>query len=214
MSSFPFCDTTCGTLEFPESYEPIAEEGQPCPEPEKVECCIPNIGFVLCDEDSLPATITDPEDIDDLKAANKLVTFNLADVTFNTPTEITEAGPCGMLIPVRKEQLIDVKIWLVSSTHADEVFWNKMCRLNGKFGVIFQYKDGYTILNQNIIQWYLDGAEGDMPSEQLGVPVSFSISPYREPFNRDAACKWIFQLKIDYECNFISALLPGFQGAF
>ncbi|MBZ4217734.1 hypothetical protein, partial [Klebsiella aerogenes] len=87
-----------------------------------------------------------------LKTANKLITFDDVGVTFNTPTETLYTKPCGEEITVRKEQLIDVEVFTVSETHLDEVFFDDLCKLNGKFGFIFQYDDGYTALSKEYVE--------------------------------------------------------------
>lgn len=209
-----YCSTTCGTFTFPTSYIPVATELNPCPDKETRSCCVNKLAFVLCDEDSKPTTITDPADIEALKTAGKMITFADVGITFNTPTEITYTKPCGEIITVRKEQLIDVEVFDVSEDHEDEQFFNTLCGLNNKFGFIYQYTDGYTALSPEYIDWFLDGAVGALPDMQMGIPTSFSISPYLVPFNRDEPCRWRFQLKVEYECVLRSANIPGFVGVF
>lgn len=208
-----YCVTTCsGALAFPATYIPAPTEENPCPEKETRSCCITKIAFILCDEDSKPTTVTDPADIEALKTANKLISFGDVGITFNTPTATTFRKPCGEEIVVRKEQLIDIDVFDVSEDHEDEVFFNALCKLNNKFGMIFQWSDGYTALSPDWMDWWLDGHVGAAPDTQMGIPVSFTIDPYIAPFNVDEPCRWKMQIKVMYDCVLRSASIPGFVG--
>ena len=208
-------DSCGGSLAFPGTYIPLPTEENPCPEKEQRSCCVSKLALVLCDSASKPDTLTDPTDIEALKTANKMFTFPDVGVSFQTPTETTFKKPCGDLVLVRKEQLIDVDVYDVSEDHEDEIVFNAICGLNGKFGLIWQYTDGYTVAAKEIIDWFLDtDGVGTIPDMQLGVPATFSISPYLAPFNDDEPCHWKMQFKITYECGLKSALMPGFQGVF
>lgn len=208
-----FCVSTCaGNLTFPDTYIPIPDEGNPCPEKETRSCCVNKLALVMCDEDAKPTTISDTADIEALKTAGKLISFSDVGVTFNTPTEVLYTKPCGEEITVRKEQLIDVEVFDVSEDHEDSIFYRSLCRLNNKFGFIYQYTDGYTAIAPDWMDWYLDGSVGSPPNTQVGIPCSFSIAPYLVPFNKDEPCRWRFQLKVIYDCVLVDALIPGFQG--
>lgn len=211
--SASYCSTACGdTLEFPATYVPQPTELDPCPEAETRSCCVKRIALVMCDSAAQPADLTNTTSIEALKTAGKLISFSDVGVTFNTPTSTLYTKPCGEEIVVRKEQLIDVEVFDVSEDHEDEQFFNALCKLNNKFGFVYQYEDGYTALADDWIDWFLDGAIGDLPDTQMGIPVSFSIDPYLVPFNRDEPCRWRFQLKVMYDCVLRSALIPAFQG--
>lgn len=206
------CVSSCGeNLVLPTSYAPVPTEENPCPKAQKRSCCVKKFAFVLCDADSIPTSLSDPEAIALLKTNHKMMTFSNASVTFNVPTENTFDLPCGDKLLVSKTQLIDIEVFVVAEDHTDETFWRDVCLLNNKLGFIGQYTDNYTILSDDWIDAFING-DAVLPVTQMAIPFSFTISPYLVPFAKNEPCRWKMQIEIPIECTLRSALMPGFVG--
>lgn len=209
---YSFCSNPCGDdLTFLANYIPVPTVENPCPKPERRECCINKFAFLLCDEDAVPTSLTDPEAIQLLKDNNKMITFPDVGVTFNTPTEETFTKPCGETVVTRKTQLIDIDVYSVATDHSDELFWEDICNKNNKLAVIFQGKDNYTYIARDWIQAFID-EDAELPATQMGIPFTFKISPYQPPFVKGEPCRWKMQIEIEVECTLVSQYMPGFVG--
>jgi len=206
------CVSSCGAdLVLPTSYAPVPTEEVPCPAVQKRSCCMKKFAFILCDADSIPTSLSDPEAIALLKTNLKMMSYPSASVKFNAPTTDTFELPCGDKMIVSKKQTIDIEVYTVAEDHSDETHWRDICLLDGKLSWIGQFTDGYTVLADDWITTFL-ASEVTLPVTQMGIPFSFSIPPYPAPFVKGEPCRWIMQIEIDIDCVLRSALMPGFIG--
>lgn len=206
------CTSNCGAdLVLPASYAPVPTEENPCPKAQKRSCCMKKFAFSLCDADSLPTSLDDPEAIALLKTNLKLMSYPLASVKFNAPTTGTFDLPCGDKMVTEKKQLIDLEVYTVAEDHSDETHWKSICELDGKLTWIGQYTDGYTVLAEDWITAAL-AADAVLPVTQMGIPFSFTIPPYPAPFVKGEPCRWIMQIEIDIDCVLRAAYMTGFIG--
>lgn len=206
------CVSSCGAdLVLPSSYAPVPTEEVPCPVPQKKSCCMKRFAFTLCDADSLPTSLSDPEAIALLKTNNKLISFPKASVQFEDPTDEIFEYPCGEKEVISTTQLINISVYTVAEDHSDETFWKDMCALSGKLGFIGQWEDNYTVLADDWIQAAID-EDAVLPVTQMGVPFSFTKKPRMAPFTKGQPCRWDMQIEVNIECVLRSAYMTGFIG--
>lgn len=210
-----YCSSACGDIEFPATYLPAVVEGS-CPEDEERSCCISGVMFITCDAGAKPDDLIDPTNIETLKTAGKVTSFNNVIVTRGVPTDITFAAGCGKVVQVAREELIDIDILSVSEDHDDEEYFNSFSLLNNKIGLALQYEDDYTILAKDWIDsWKVDaGVAGTLPDTQMGVKATMTIPPYLVPFAENEPCRWRMQFKLRYKGVLTSALITGMIGQF
>jgi hypothetical protein len=181
--------------------------------PEFRGCCFKAMHAALCSY--APTDVMSPTVIGADSASGKIRRLPFTKILPETPTQEIETDFDGCFNDrvTKTSRIFNLESKAFKANHSDDDYWLKFCNQanNSRITFIPQDEDGFYYVRKEWLTFIKAGATGTPPSTPLGLDASLLIAPYIDRGDGKGKCKWVTQIKIDYDCVLVGVLIPSFS---
>ena len=181
--------------------------------PEFRGCCFKAMHAALCSY--APTDVMSPTVIGADSASGKIRRLPFTKILPETPTQEIETDFDGCFNDrvTKTSRIFNLESKAFKANHSDDDYWLKFCNQanNSRITFIPQDEDGFYYVRKEWITFIKAGATGTPPSTPLGLDASLLIAPYIDRGDGKGKCKWVTQIRIDYDCVMVGVLIPSFS---